>query len=51
MAFNDIFDELTYEMFKLSGGNPYIAQEWVKERNKEREKNKNNKGKDSERVL
>lgn len=31
--FNDIFDRLTYEMFKLSDGNPYIARDWVRERN------------------
>ena len=38
--FNDIFDRLTYEMFKLSDGNPYIAQDWVRERNKMRKRMK-----------
>ncbi len=47
--FTDIFDELYYEFFKLSGGNPYIAQAWVQERNKVREKNAKNKG--NERKL
>ncbi len=36
--FNDIYDRLTYEMFKMSGGNPYIAQDLVKERNLLRQK-------------
>lgn len=38
--FNDIFDRLTYEMLKLSDGNPYIAQDWVRERNRVREHSK-----------
>lgn len=40
--FVDIFEELTWEMFKLSAGNPYIAQELVVERNKVREEQKIN---------
>ena len=35
--FIDIYDRLTYEMFKMSDGNPYIAQDWVAERNIVRE--------------
>ena len=35
--FDDIYDRLSYEMFKMSNGNPYIAQDWVQERNKLRE--------------
>ena len=38
--FNDIFDRLTYEMLKMSEGNPYIAHDWVKERNLQRELDK-----------
>lgn len=34
--FNDIFDRLTYQMFIMSNGNPYIAHDWVKERNLQR---------------
>lgn len=36
--FNDIYDRLTYEMLKMSGGNPYIAQHFVQERNLVRQK-------------
>ncbi|MBP3431893.1 MAG: hypothetical protein J6K39_03470 [Clostridia bacterium] len=36
--FKDIFEEMTWEMFKLSGGNPYIVQDMVRERNAERQK-------------
>lgn len=35
----DIFEDLTWTMFKMSGGNPYIIQELVRERNLAREKN------------
>jgi len=37
-GFNDIFEELTWEMCKLSDGNPYILQDLVRERNLIREK-------------
>ena len=36
-SFSDIFEELTWEMFKIDG-NPYIIEELVKERNAKREK-------------
>jgi len=36
-GFNDIYEELWYEAFKLTG-NPYIMQEIVCERNARREK-------------
>lgn len=36
--FNDIYDRLTYEMLIFSDGNPYIAQDWVRERNLVRER-------------
>lgn len=36
--FENIDQELTWEMFKMSGGNPYIMQELVRERNVAREK-------------
>ncbi len=39
-GFIDIFEELTWEMLKMSGGNPYIAQDLVAGRNKERENKK-----------
>lgn len=35
----DIFEDLTWTMFKTSGGNPYVIQELVRERNLAREKN------------
>ena len=35
----DIFEDLTWTMFKMSGGNPYVIQELVRERNLAREKN------------
>ena len=35
----DIFEDLTWTMFKMSGGNPYIIQDLVRERNLAREKN------------
>lgn len=35
----DIFEELTFTMFRMSGGNPYIIQDLVQERNLAREKN------------
>ena len=44
-AFQNIDEELTWAMFKLSGGNPYIVQELVRERNAVREK-ENGKAKD-----
>ena len=36
--FTDIYEELTWEMFKLSGGNPYLIGEIVHTRNELREK-------------
>ena len=38
--FRDIYEELTWCMFKTSGGNPYIIEDLVQERNKERFKGK-----------
>ena len=35
----DIFEDLTWTMFKMSGGNPYIIQDLVQGRNLAREKN------------
>jgi hypothetical protein len=37
-GFTDIFEELTWEMCKLSNGNPYIFEDLVQGRNAEREK-------------
>lgn len=37
-SFRNIDEELTWEMFKLSEGNPYIVQDLVRERNEIREK-------------
>ena len=37
-TFQNIDEELNWEMFKLSGGNPYLVQEIVRERNAVREK-------------
>lgn len=37
-TFENIDQEMTWEMFKLSGGNPYIVQDLVRERNAAREK-------------
>lgn len=37
--FSDIFEEMTWQMFKMSGGNPYLMQDIVKDRNEQREKN------------
>ena len=34
----DIFEDLTWTMFKMSGGNPYIIQDLVQGRNLAREK-------------
>ena len=36
--FQNIDEELTWEMFKMSCGNPYIVQDLVRERNAVREK-------------
>ena len=38
-GFTDIFEELTWEMCKMSNGNPYVLQDLVQMRNAEREKN------------
>ena len=46
-TFQNIDEELNWEMFKLSSGNPYIVQELVRERNAVREK-ENRKTKDKE---
>ena len=35
----DIFEDLTWTMFKMSSGNPYIIQDLVQGRNLAREKN------------
>lgn len=35
----DIFEDLTWTMFKMSGGNLYIIQDLVQGRNLAREKN------------
>ena len=35
----DVFEDLTWTMFKMSGGNPYIIQDLVQGRNLAREKN------------
>lgn len=35
----DIFEDLTWTLFKMSGGNPYIIQDLVQGRNLAREKN------------
>ncbi len=37
-SFQSIDEELTWEMFKLSEGNPYIIQDIVRERNEIRGK-------------
>ena len=37
-TFDNIDQEMTWEMFKMSDGNPYIMQEIVRERNAKREK-------------
>ena len=37
-TFDNIDQEMTWEMFKMSDGNPYIVQELVRERNAKREK-------------
>ncbi len=36
-GFDDIFDKLTWTMFKMSEGNPYLIHDLVQKRNKERE--------------
>lgn len=36
--FEDIYEELTWHMCKMSGGNPYLLQDLVQGRNKNREK-------------
>jgi len=36
--FEDIYESMTWEMFKMSGGNPLLMQEIVAERNAKREK-------------
>ena len=35
----DIFEEITWAMVKMSDGNPYVIQEFVRKRNLAREKN------------
>lgn len=35
--FSDIDEELSWQFFKMSEGNPYIAQDLVQQRNRERE--------------
>ena len=35
----DIFEDLTWTMFKMSGGNPYVIQDLVQGRNLEKKKN------------
>ena len=41
-TFENIDQEMTWEMFKMSDGNPYIMQELVRERNAKREKENKN---------
>lgn len=33
----DIYDELSFAFFRMSGGNPYLIQDLVQERNLRRE--------------
>ncbi len=43
--FNE-YEQIAYLMFKASGGNPYLVQEVVEERNKIREMARERKGRE-----